>query len=119
MEGGGDVEARPERGPIGANYDPAQRGPWKWTDTALLCLLGAFFVGMAPCGAVVIKLRRSLGPGGVPSPSDVTFNIVFGSVLIVLGLVATPVWVVLVVTELRRRREVEAMTRLHVVPVSR
>jgi hypothetical protein len=112
--GGGDVEAHPERGPIYNEH--LERVPLTWVDVAILCFLGAFTVGVVAGGVVTMVLPARLGPDGVPTMSHTT-SVAIGSVIVVMGSVATALWVYLVKIDCQSHREVDAMTRLHVVPV--
>jgi hypothetical protein len=67
---------------------------------------------MLAVGVVVITVGGRWGSG-----SD-TAAIVVGSVIIVVGFVSTALGVFLVKTDFRIGREINAMTRRHMVPVS-
>jgi hypothetical protein len=109
MDDGGDVEAQAQPGPTSSNYDPPEPQPWTWVDTAMAYLGFALSLAMVACGVVIIMLQRP----------DETTSIVVGCVPIVLGFMMAAMGVSLVRTQFRSGREIDAMTRLHVVPVSR
>jgi UPF0716 family protein affecting phage T7 exclusion len=117
MDDGGDVEAQP--GPISSNYERPDPEPWTWIGTALLYLIFALSAGMLAGGVVVITVggRSGSGADGVPAVSD-TAIIFAGSIVIVGGFVTTALGVFLVKTHFRIGREINAMTRRHMVPVS-
>jgi hypothetical protein len=118
MDDGGDEEAQAQPGPLSSNYDPPEVEPWTWIDTAMVYLVFAFSAVVVACGVVFIMVRPRLDPDGVPLVTH-SACIVIGSIIIPLGFVVTALGVFLVKTELRPGREVNAMTHLHMVPLSR
>jgi hypothetical protein len=112
MDDGGDVEAQAQPGPTSSNYDPPEPQPWTWVDTAMSYLGFALSLAMVAFGVVIIMLRGWWRP-------DETTSIVVGCIPIVLGFMMAATGVSLVRTQFRSGREIDAMTRLHVVPVSR
>ncbi|CAM0948303.1 unnamed protein product [Alopecurus aequalis] len=103
-DGGGYVEAQP--GPNNNNEDT--REPWTWMEATMLCLSAASSVGMV-AGGLLILHGWTTRPDADP---------LVGWIYIVVGFIAIAVAVFLMVTEFRNGREVEAMTRRHMLPVS-
>ncbi|CAM0947235.1 unnamed protein product [Alopecurus aequalis] len=109
MDDGGYVEA--QRGPI---REPV---PLTWIRAAGWCLLVS--MNIVPVGTGIgLPFIRALDPNGVPY-HGVLFPSACGLFLIVSGLTLATWAVRILVARCRESREIETMTRLHVVSVSR
>ena len=102
----------------GGGYVAAQPGPKKepvpltWIRAAVWCLGLSSNIATVAMGILLLFLWP-FEPDGAP------VGIVGGSISIVLGSLCAADIVRALVTKCRESREMEAMTRLHVVPVSR
>ena len=111
--GGGYVVAQP--GPI--NDEVKEPVPLTCIEAAGWCLLIACCIATTAAGIVVLFVWPS-DSKDVPAAHIATF--VVGFILLALGSPAVFAFLVReLVTRCRESRQIEAMTRLHVVPVSR
>ncbi|CAM0948298.1 unnamed protein product [Alopecurus aequalis] len=108
MDDGGYVEAQP--GPITDNKGAPEQEPWTWIGTTMLCLSAAVSVSAVAGGVMSLHVRPTRTDDGTT---------VFEWFVIALGLMVTPFVVFVAVIEFRSGRQVKAMTRLHMVPMSR
>jgi hypothetical protein len=111
MDEGVDVDVEAQMGPV--DDELREPEPLKWMEAALLCLMIFTSIVTLASGIACLFVRPS-DVNGVPVPP--TELVGFGFVIIVLESALTPCLVSELVNYCRKSRQVEAMTRLHVVP---
>ncbi|CAM0948272.1 unnamed protein product [Alopecurus aequalis] len=113
MDDGRHMEAQAAQpGPINYSGDVPELQPWTWIETTAVCLCIVLSVGTIAGGIVTLLVRPARRFGD-------TTAFVAGSIIIAVGLFDIALMVFLLVTEFQSCRKVEAMTRLHMVPMSR